>query len=183
MLTIKPKKVKVTVKGTLNKAKKSDSIDDWKVPSKRAINEPLPESYVNEIIEVYNKGKKVGQQNALKDLKKQISSHIQKNTNQAKKFGELFFHSINEEMNIKCSKVYIRTESISDFRLLFLIDPKNYLSEDFKAVYEKSIKERKKINSDSFHITVMFIPEIETLDKKKIVSDGYTHFYNGEAKK
>lgn len=152
----------------------------WQLPSNK---ESDKESYVNHIIDVYTKGVKKGEQNAINKLKTEITNTQKSNTIKAKEFAENLFHTINDKYKFKCSNVYLGANGISEFKLLFLISPNNYLSKEFDVIYQESLQERKKLNTDKFHVSVLFIPETDSLDKKKVFADGYTHFYNGKAKK
>lgn len=141
-----------------------------------------PEQQAQQYIKGMLEGISIGEKRAIKKLEEQFVKEFSGNINKAKKFGEEFFKSLKSDFKTHCDIVYLRTDGMKDFKLLFLIKPEDYLSSEFNKVYEKSIIEKNKINNDSFHISLMFIPEVESLDRNKISSDGYTTYY-GKAKK
>lgn len=154
---------------------KKNNVYEWMHKAHSHDSYPLP-------IEFYFKGIKRGKQMAISDLKKNLKMKFKKNKIKAQKMGVKFFSILNKN-GFNCSVVYLMVEDMSKFRLLFLVNKDKYLSEEFKNIRSLAISERKKINKTNFYISLMFVPEVQTLDQNKIVSEGYFYSYNGKSRK
>jgi hypothetical protein len=141
-----------------------------------------PEQRAKREIEIHLQGIAKGKEEEKKERKQKLEKTLFDNVLKAKTIGETFFDFINEK-GLACKTVYLMIEDIYNFRLLFLIDPSSYLSEGFSVVYEKAITERKLVNTDKFYVSILFMPEVENLDRNKIVRDGYDFYYNGKKEK
>lgn len=166
------------------KKKPASKSPDWEFkasPNNKVT--PTADKQTNQLIDVFLKGVDKGKQNAIKELKQKFLQEYNSNIKKAQALGESFFNLINDDYKLNCSVVYLMADGMNDFKLLFLVEPEDYLSKKFTKIYSEAISEKKKLNKDKFHISIMFVPEVETLDKKKIMSDGYTYYYNGQGKK
>jgi hypothetical protein len=133
------------------------------------------------IVKAFMQGMQKGRELEKAAIKKKIEGIFIKNKTKAETLGEDFF-LLFKKVGMKCNTVFLGIEGISDFKLLFLVDPESYLSGNFTSIYEASRKKRKEVNSDDFNISIMFMPEVKTTNKHKIISDGYSFYFDGKSK-
>jgi hypothetical protein len=101
---------------------------------------------------------------------------FESNLNSAKKICEEFFCTICKS-GFKSLGVWLRSYSLTSFDAIFLIDKNDYLKDNFLKIYTLSQDLRKKVNNNSFNISLTFMPFSKHLNEDKLLADGYVLNY------
>jgi hypothetical protein len=98
------------------------------------------------------------------------------NLNIAKQTCEKFLGEICKN-GFKSLGVWLRSYSLTSFDAIFVIDKKDFVNEEFLAIYTLSQEIREKVNNNSFNISLTFMPNSNHLNEDKLLADGYVLNY------
>jgi hypothetical protein len=94
----------------------------------------------------------------------------------AKKTCEQFFCEICK-YGFKSLGVWLRSYSLTSFDAIFVIDKNDFVNDEFLSIYTLSQEVRKKVNNNSFNISLTFMPNSNHLNEDKLLADGYVLNY------
>ena len=130
----------------------------------------------DELIETYFKGCSEG----VDQYKKVLLQKLNENLNLAQFLGSSFISSLNSD-GVICTAAHLKYMDIERYKIIFIISQDIYF--DFERMYPfyemAEAFEIEKSNND-FNIEVAFIPEVKSINKHRLVSDGFIFHYNGE---
>lgn len=130
----------------------------------------------DELIEAYFRGCDEG----VDRYKKVLLQKLNENLNRAQVIGSTFISNINKE-EVICSDAHLKYMDIERYKIIFVISYDIYF--DFDRMFPLyGIAERLEIENSNeyFNIEVAFIPEVPSINKHRLVSDGFIFQYNGE---
>ena len=137
----------------------------------------------DDVINAYLKGKEHQRQ----ESKSQQLDHIQEilleklkvNLNKAALLSEELFREINNS-GFKCDSVRLKIKDVSNYMAIFLVDEKDFCSDDFLKIYDRSIEIKRENNASStFNFSTLFTPKTIDTEPLNMVADGYILSYNG----
>ena len=157
-----------------DKIKEINKLGNWKInPYKKG--DEIKYS-ANEVIEAYFSGKNAQKREDEQVLFEKFAENIEKATKNA----ESLFTYIKQQ-GFECNSIYLRIKDIYNFITLFVVDENDFCSENFKKVYEESIKIKKKLNnSNTFDFSIFFTPRNKHLSIESLRADGYLMSYHGD---
>jgi hypothetical protein len=129
----------------------------------------------DELIEAYLKGYKEGVDQYKKVLLKKLSENI----SNAQKLGTSFIGLINRN-GIICNNAHLKYMDIERYKIIFVLNSDIYYNFDaMSGFYEMAYSFEAKHNSGDFSIEIAFIPNINSININRLVSDGFIFEYNG----
>ncbi|MCB0480225.1 MAG: hypothetical protein KDC83_02285 [Flavobacteriales bacterium] len=132
----------------------------------------------DDLIDAYFNGKKA----QVDEEREMRFEKFESNLHRAKQLSEQMLDTIFQN-GFKCESIHLKIKDIYHFSSIYLIDEDDYCSDEFLDIYKESIKLKSEANiSQSFNYTIIFTPNNEFLNKKRILADGYFLSYNGVQK-
>lgn len=125
-----------------------------------------------DIAKAYITGWNDGKEEAFKEF----ISLLEKNIEKAQKIGEDFLKT-NKEDGKRFYTTYLSLSSPAEFKLLFIVDPEIYYTEEIDKIYKDSIAISKENNTEGFNITMSFMPKKDSINKERLVADGFLLHY------
>jgi hypothetical protein len=119
----------------------------------------------NEIIEAYK--------NFEKKLREEIIKSLNEKLSVAKTICENIYHALNEAKDIKCKKIYLRTNSLISFEAIIVIPEKPYLSDAFTKAYEIAFEQTQGHQRNDFSFDFNFMPSTRHINASVLISDGF----------
>lgn len=138
-------------------------ISNWEYTSS------IEESYsVNDIIGVYLEGKKNGLEETKRNLIKKLSGNINKTGELAEKLLSCF-----KQMDIDIHTVYLKINSLNEFKILLTMPEDVFLSDRILSVYDYISNFEHEQNKDSYHLDISITSDNKYLSEECIKSDGF----------
>ncbi len=142
---------------------------EWKIISNP--NETKTFS-ADEMIDAY----KAGLHDGL-SIKRTVKKEIIKNIDLIKSAGEDFFSFLNKSED-NCYSIFLKFNKINSFDLICALRKELYINDDkVKSVYQKSWEVEKELENSEISLNISFIPYSESINSKRLISDGYMFFY------
>ncbi|MES2389158.1 MAG: hypothetical protein V4543_14240 [Bacteroidota bacterium] len=92
-------------------------------------------------------------------------------------FALNFLKALDAEKGIKCLSVFIKAADLRSFELLLTVDVGDFVSEEFVSAYKLARESKAAVNTDSFNLTISFLPNSDQLDAEALICDGFTWHY------
>jgi len=130
----------------------------------------------DELIEAYFDGSGEGV-----DLyKKGLLHKLNENLIRAQILGSSFISNLNAD-GVICSSAHLRYLKIERYKIIFVVDYNLYFDFD-RMVPNYALAESFEIenSNENFNIEIAFIPEVTSINTKRLVSDGFIFHYNGQ---
>jgi len=119
-----------------------------------------------------------GQHEFVNNRKRVLSKELNENLAKVKEIGERLYRTIND-MGVTCTRVFLKIEDISSFRLLILVKERDFILSRIDEVYSLLIDKELAESSDTFYFFVSLMPDKKSLNDHKVFADGY-YLYYGE---
>lgn len=137
---------------------------------------PIPKNWKKEesvytgdhLIDAYLKGKQDGKDEMIKIINKQFKDNIEIATSISEK---LFADAAKK--HIKFKTIHLKAEGITKFSVLFIAKKDDFLSDKFREIFVSARKLKNEVESDSFYISFMFLPDSKDVNEKSINADGF----------
>ncbi len=126
----------------------------------------------DELIDAYLKGKEA-QKN---ENKKILIEKLEANLKQAQGIVENLVEEIRSK-GFKIYKSYLRINNIVKFDAIFDVSLEDYTSDAFNEIYKEGHEIKKTVNSDTFHLNLIYMPHTENLNEESVVCDGFIFSY------
>jgi hypothetical protein len=120
------------------------------------------------LIDAYLKGKQDGKDEMFKILNKQFKFNIDIATSTSEK---LFAAAAKKK--IKFKTIHLKADGITKFSALFIAKKDDYLSDKFRDIFVSARKLKNEVESDSFYISFLFMPDSKDVNEKSINADGF----------
>jgi hypothetical protein len=122
----------------------------------------------DEVINAYFRGKKELGSAISRVLAKELEDNLKK----IQAIGEDLFTTINSK-RIRCSRVLLKIDDLSSFKLLFMVNELDYSLEKLREVYALLIDKEQSESSDTFHFSTSILSDSPKVNKQRVFSDGY----------
>ena len=126
----------------------------------------------DEVLNAYSKGQKEFGSAISRVLTKELEDNLKR----IQSIGEQLFKSINS-MEIRCARVLLKIDDLSSFKLLFMVEEKDYSLEELRKVYATLIDAELSANTDTFHFSASVLSDNPKVNKQRVFSDGYYYCY------
>ncbi len=135
-------------------------------------------SQPDDIIHAYHEGIDKGMTATEQVLMKSFEDNMKK----AFSVSETLCSKISSS-KFKINDVFLKANNISSFDVLFVVDAKNYLSDERKEAFSKAREIKKKKTEKLFAINFSFMPSNENINYDNLESDGFIFRYEIKARK
>ena len=122
----------------------------------------------DDVINAYFMGKEASKN----EEQKILSEKFRQNLKQAQVKGSELFKKLSQQ-KIKIKELLLNPRAITDFSILFVVDKNDFLSEKINRAYKISIQEKQELNKDTFQVEFTFMPYTPSLNRDKLISDGF----------
>ena len=126
----------------------------------------------NDLTDCYLYTKEQCKRDFSKKMENQIMEKFKTNVKQVQKVGSDFYKFIIEN-EIKINQLRLKIISFSEFKLLYIISKRSFLSDKVNKILDESHKITDKHN----YIDISFMPYNKLLNIDKLLSDGFTFTY------
>lgn len=82
-----------------------------------------------------------------------------------------------KKYDIKIYEFHLKVENWDCLKSVLLVDMEDFIDEKIENLYRTANEISDKVNDDSFHWDYSITFSSEEFNKDKIMSDGFTHFY------
>lgn len=132
----------------------------------------------NDLVDAYLHGKQVGRN----EKEQIIASRFRENLLMATEAAESFLKQLRK-FKIGFSAIHLKPEGITKFKALFVVDPEDFLSDNFRSVYTQANQLTRQIEKDDFYLSFSFVGNTKSLNESCIKSDGYILKYDKKHRK
>ncbi len=129
----------------------------------------------DDVIDAYIAGKEVGRNLEEKLRRDKFESNLKKAT----EVSEQLFNKI-EATGATLKVIHLRADSITSFCGLFVVDPEDFLKDEFRQAFILAREAKLENEDDTFEISFLFTPYSPHLSEQMLFSDGYFIRYYGE---
>mgnify|MGYP000067352555 CR=1 FL=1 len=147
---------------------------NWKAQPE-SIN--LADATVSLIVDAYQKGKADGYKDALTNEAKILAKTFNQNLLNAMAVSENLNSQITNLYKIELPELYLKIESKTQFTTALIVPYEFYISESYKQLTELLIDVELENETDTFKIDFTTIPKKESLNRDKLLADGFIFSY------
>lgn len=122
----------------------------------------------NDLITAYLKGKEEGKKDEFDKSFQEFSVNVKLATSIAE---ELF--ALGKDQDIVLNEIHLKANTLYSFEVLYLVDKKLFLSDNFRAIYVLSRQLRNKYKTDKFNLSFSFTPQSEEVSVDCLGADGF----------
>lgn len=128
------------------------------------------------LIEAYLKGCSEG----VERFKKKLMQKLQHNIELAQNFGTDFINEVNRQ-GVICTMAHLKYLEINRYKVIFVLNKEIYYDlEKMRPYYLLAEKFEDRNSTEEFMLELAFIPEVESINTHRLISDGFIFHYNGE---
>lgn len=129
----------------------------------------------DELIEAYLQGCKEG----IDQFKKVLINKLSENISLAQKLGSVFIERINRD-GIICTGAHLKYLDIERYKIIFVLNADVYYNfENMAPLYNMAYSFESENGTEDFSIEIAFLPQVESINQNRLISDGFIFEYNG----
>jgi len=137
-----------------------------------------PQGITNkDLLRAYMKGRMDEKNEADRIIKKQFFDNVEK----AKGIGEHLYQEIIDNQQIIPVMLYLKPESLTVFKYLFIFKLEDYLSDKLFEVYHILRRKKQEVSNDTFRILFQNTPNTDHLNHECLMADGFFFRYEPKA--
>jgi hypothetical protein len=122
----------------------------------------------DEVIDAYFNGMSVGKDQTRRLLVNQFKENVEKATGLAEKV-----YNAVAEKGFNPTEIHLKANQVSNFNALIVVTKEDFINPEFDKIYSVARKVRKESESETFFLTLSFIPYSKELNESCLASDGY----------
>lgn len=138
----------------------------------------LTDATVNLIVDAYQKGKADGYKDALTNEAKILAKAFHQNLVNAMAISENLKNKIANLYKVDLPELYLKIDSKTQFTTALIVPYKFYISDAYQQLTELLIDTELQSETDTFKIDFTSIPQKESLNRDKLLADGFIFSYN-----
>lgn len=139
----------------------------------------LKKTHPDDVINAWEKGVLKGL-----DLRDEIiKDFFNKKLNKVLDHATRLFNILNDEVDMHCTKAFLRVNQIKEFEVLYLVGFNEYLTEKLKLSYKKALEVKKECKEEDIKFDFIFKPETKHTKIDNIFADGYLLRYVPKTRK
>lgn len=126
----------------------------------------------DEMIDAYFLGRKAGIEAGWDEKFQILVKQFKTNIESAVSVSETLYKQASE-IGIALKTIHLRSDGLSKFTALFVVDAKDFISDNFLNVYKISRKLNGNKSNPDIYISFLFTPASDTLNQDCLTADGY----------
>lgn len=125
------------------------------------------------IIDAYLKGLEAGKTEYTQVLTSQFAA----NMNESGVATEKLLCEL-EKHKVPVQAVFLKADGITSFEVLFIVNEKDFIADDFRSIYTIARQIKNEHLSDNYYIAFSFMPQSNNFKENSLIADGYSWKYS-----